>query len=108
MTKRFGFHSNSPGANEIKDLLIVDLLFSNTKTRRCFLCLVLQLYAACKKCFPFAPFQFVPLCNFELHKDWPVIIPVKPLLVKDVRSPYYFRIWDAYFQIRITGLTWHF
>ena len=57
-----------------------------------------------QKMFLFAPFQFVALCIFELHKDWSMIIPVKAL-VRDVSGLYSFWIWDAYFHIRITGVT---
>ena len=43
MTKRFGLHSNSRGADEIKGLPIsIDL--RNTKTRSCYSCLVLSLH----------------------------------------------------------------
>ena len=60
--------------------------------------------AAGKNCFPFAPFQLAPLCIFGTHKDWPVILLVKALVVRDICDLYFFWIWDAYFHITITGV----
>lgn len=48
--------------------------------------------------------QFALVRIFELHKDWPVIIPVKVLVVRYISSIYPFCVWDAYFHIRITGV----
>lgn len=57
-----------------------------------------------KKLFSFCTLPIAPLCIFGTHKDWPVILLVKVLVVRDICDLYFFWIWDAYFHITITGV----